>query len=133
MKNENTTCMGFCIPKVWQILKRFTGTYFIKHKPLISEEWYTNYYTSCLLSKYYNVTSLSTKWADHFKYSCWIWWWRSVYVFSNKHSWKVPMGNDSRFKGQTGLHITQQPHKAYNLPNRRVNEPQSSSDSRTWT
>ena len=36
MKTENNY-MGFHIPKVWQILKGFAGT-FIKHKPLISEE-----------------------------------------------------------------------------------------------
>ena len=30
--------MGFCIPKTWQILKHFTGTFY-KHKPLFSEEY----------------------------------------------------------------------------------------------
>ena len=30
--------LGFCIPKIW--LKCFAAqSYFIKHKPLISEEW----------------------------------------------------------------------------------------------
>ena len=33
MKNEKNY-MGFCIPKIWQILKHL-----IKHKPLISEVW----------------------------------------------------------------------------------------------
>ena len=36
MKNEKNY-MGFCIPKVWQILKRFAGA-FVEHKPLNSEE-----------------------------------------------------------------------------------------------
>ena len=35
--------VGFCIPKIWQILKRFMLEHFIKHKPLISEEWVSRY------------------------------------------------------------------------------------------
>ena len=34
------TELGFLIPKILQILKHFAG-HFIKHKPLISEEWYS--------------------------------------------------------------------------------------------
>ena len=30
---------GFCFPKIWQILKHSLG-HFIKHKPVISKEWY---------------------------------------------------------------------------------------------
>ena len=39
MNYKKSTYSGFCIPKIWQILKHFTGGHFIKHKPLISEEW----------------------------------------------------------------------------------------------
>ena len=39
MKNGKNY-VSFRIPKIWQILKRFAN-HFIKHKPLISEEWPT--------------------------------------------------------------------------------------------
>ena len=35
-----TELEGFCIPKIWQILKAFYWNIFIKHKTLISEEWH---------------------------------------------------------------------------------------------
>ena len=46
MKNEkNYDDVGFCIPKIWQILKHFSRSFHqaFKHKPLISEECIRKY------------------------------------------------------------------------------------------
>ena len=43
--------LGFRLNIIWEIFKRFTGSHFIKHKPLISEECITQNVQYCLYSK----------------------------------------------------------------------------------